>query len=231
MTNNHIPALAKYRPLWVLCMIQGLFFFTPAIAADQSGADKAAPQPGASAMDEVVFAANEKTPWRFYLGSMNNWMVPVEGPETRSYKSKVVTIRTIDNVGRADAYQAEWKGGLGQVYWQESNPRDYRKLAAAGGALSMEIRIDKKPKKKVEVKMDCGYPCAGTLNMTQIFKAVPEGQWFRMSLAVSCFEESGANLSNIVSPLVVATSGDFEMSFADVRLLTNPPPESLIPCK
>lgn len=79
--------------------------------------------------------------------------------------------------------------------------------------------------------MDCGYPCAGTLNMTQIFKAVPEGQWFRMSLAVSCFEESGANLSNIVSPLVVATSGDFEMSFADVRLLTNPPPESLIPCK
>ena len=102
--------------------------------------------------DEVVFSSAGNTSWQLYLGSSSNWMVPVHGPETTSHKSKVVTVRTIDNVATADAIQAEWKGGLGQVYWQQSDPQDYRALAEQGGALSMVIRIDKKPKKSVDLK-------------------------------------------------------------------------------
>ena len=181
-------------------------------------------------VDEIIFLDGSDSPWRLYIGSMANWMVPVEGPLTRSYKSKTVTVRVVDYEDRDDAYQAEFGGGLGQVYWQEFNPRDYRELAAKGAALSMVVRIDEKPNKKVELKMDCGYPCVGAVNTTNIFKAVPEGQWFRMSLKVGCFGEAGADLGNILSPMVVATTGTFKMSFADVRILENPPPESLIPC-
>ena len=129
-----------------------------------------------------------------------------------------------------DAVQAEWKGGLGQVYFQEFKTWDLTTLAAQGGALSMVIRIDKEPKKSVDLKMDCGYPCAGTLNMTKLFKAVPKDQWLRVSFKISCFKEAGANLSHIVAPLVLATKGSFKMSISDVRLLTDPPPESLIAC-
>jgi beta-glucosidase len=103
-------------------------------------------------------------------------------------------------------------------------------LAEKGGALSMVIRIDKKPKKTVDLKMDCGYPCAGSLDMTKLFKTVPEGQWFRISLKLSCFADAGANLGNILAPLVVATKGSFKMSFSDVRLLVNAPEESLVDC-
>ena len=180
--------------------------------------------------DEVVFSNAGNTSWQLYLGSSSNWMVPVHGPETTSHKSKVVTVRTIDNVATADAIQAEWKGGLGQVYWQQSDPQDYRALAEQGGALSMVIRIDKKPKKSVDLKMDCGYPCAGSLNMTKLFKAVPKDTWFRISLKLSCFEEAGANLGNILAPLVVATTGSFKLSISEVRLLAEPPQESLVDC-
>lgn len=180
--------------------------------------------------DEIVFSSTDGAPWQLYLGSSNNWMVPVQGSETTSFKSNIVTVRKIDNVATADAIQAEWKGGLGQVYWQETNPRDYRELAAQGGALSMVIRIDKKPKKSVDLKMDCGYPCAGTLNMTKLFKAVPPDTWFRVSLKLSCFEAAGANLGNILAPLVVATTGAFKLSISDVRLLADPLPESLVDC-
>jgi len=180
--------------------------------------------------DEVVFNSAGDTSWQLYLGSSSNWMVPVHGPETTSYKSKVVTVRRIDNVATADAIQAEWKGGLGQIYWQQSDPQDYRALAEQGGALSVVIRIDKKPKKSVDLKMDCGYPCAGSLNMTKLFKAVPLDTWFRISLKLSCFEEAGANLGNILAPLVVATKGSFKLSVSDVALLVNPPPESLVDC-
>ena len=180
--------------------------------------------------DEVIFSKSGGTPWQLYLGSSSNWMVPVQGPETTSHKSKVVTVRKIDNVATADAIQAEWKGGLGQVYWQQSDPQDYRALAEQDGALSMVIRIDRKPKKSVDLKMDCGYPCAGSLNMTKLFKAVPQDTWFRISLKLSCFEKAGANLQNILAPLVVATSGAFKLSISDVRLLAEPPKESLIDC-
>jgi beta-glucosidase len=66
--------------------------------------------------------------------------------------------------------------------------------------------------------------------MTQLFKAVPNDQWFRASFKLSCFKEAGANLTHIVAPLVIATKGSFKMSIADVRLLTNPPAESIVAC-
>jgi beta-glucosidase len=181
-------------------------------------------------VDEVIFSASGGTPWRLYLGSSNNWMVPASGPVTTSYKSKVITVNRIDNVGKADAIQVVWKNGLGQVYWQEDKPRDYRALSGQGGSLSMVIRVDKKPKKSVDFKMDCGYPCAGSLDMKKLLKSVPEKQWFRISLKLSCFEQAGANLSHIIAPLVVATTGAFKLSISDVRLLRNAPEESMIAC-
>jgi beta-glucosidase len=180
--------------------------------------------------DETIFSASGDSVWRLYLGSSSNWMVPVQGDVTTSHKSKVVTVSRIDNAAQADAIQAVWKNGLGQVYWQQDEAQDYRELTEQGGALSMVIRIDKAPKKGVDVKMDCGYPCAGSLDMTKLFKTVPKDQWFRISLKLSCFKEAGANMSNILAPLVIATSGSFRMSIADVRLMENAPKESLLDC-
>jgi beta-glucosidase len=99
-----------------------------------------------------------------------------------------------------------------------------------GFALSVVARIDQKPKKSVDLKMDCGYPCGGSLNMTRLFKAVPEGQWFRMSFNLSCFEDAGANMANIFSPLVITTKNKFQISVSEVSLLENPPAESVVAC-
>jgi beta-glucosidase len=97
-------------------------------------------------------------------------------------------------------------------------------------SLSVVARIDKRPKKSVDLKMDCGYPCGGSLNMTKLFKAVPQEQWFRMSFKLSCFKDAGANMTNIFSPLVIMTKGKFEISISEVSLLKTPPPESLVDC-
>jgi beta-glucosidase len=199
----------------------------PSASPENTSAAQSAP---AGVADEIIFNGSNGKPWRLYLGSSSNWMVPINGPVTTSRKSKVITVSWIDNVSDLDAIQAEWKGGLGQVYWQKESPEDYRELSELGAALSMVVRVDEKPKKSVQVKMDCGYPCAGTLNMSQLLKAVPVNQWFRVSLKLSCFEQSGANLANIIAPMVVATTDDFKLSISDVRITTNAPPESVVPC-
>jgi beta-glucosidase len=229
--NGFDPVVAADRKLAHLLsfFVFTLFFTGVSFAADPVETEQE--QNSQNTMQgEVVFSGSDATSWRLYLGSSSNWMVPVIGAVTTSYKSKVVTVSRIDNYTEADAIQAVWNGGLGQVYWQEDNSRDYRPLSQTGGALSMVIRIDKRPKKSVDLKMDCGYPCAGSLDMTKLFKTVPEHQWFRISIKLSCFEKAGANLGHIVAPIVVATTGPFEMSFSDVRLISDAPEESLIPC-
>ena len=236
MKNQSVP-IAMHRTLAiVLGLVLGGLLSAPVLAATESESAQeqpASPESGAqqdSPSGFVIFDGSHVAPWRMYLGSNNNWMVPIEGPETSAYKSNVVTVRRADHLKKDDAVQAEWKGGLGQVYFQEFKPWDLTMLAEQGAALSMVIRIDKPPKKSVDLKMDCGYPCAGTLNMTKLFKAIPKDQWLRVSFKVSCFKEGGANLGNIVAPMVLATKGPFTISISDVRVLMDPPPESLVAC-
>jgi beta-glucosidase len=177
----------------------------------------------------VIFNGESQPPWQLFVGSESNWAVPVWGRETTTHKSELLVVRLLSEEG-ADVLQAEWNGGLGQVYWQQAIATDFSDLVEQDYALSVVARIDEKPKKSVDLKMDCGYPCGGALNMTRLFKAVPEGQWFRMSFKLSCFEEAGANMANIFSPLVIMTTGDFTISISEASLQQNPPPESLIAC-
>jgi len=236
MNDRKYPGLTGRITAGVFCMMVNALLLAPAHATQEG--EKEAPRLAPDALtgkqeipaDIVIFDGNNVAPWRMYLGSSTNWSVPIEGPETSSYKSNIVTVRTADYEKRDDAYQLEWESGLGQVYWQVDQPWDLTDLAAQEGALSMVIRIDEAPKKSVDLKMDCGYPCAGSLNMTQLFKTVPKGQWFRVSFKINCFKAAGANLAHIVAPLVVATKGGFKMSIADVRLQVNPPPESVVAC-
>ena len=180
--------------------------------------------------DEVIFSADEVTPWHLFLGSSSNWSVPMQGLQTTTHKNEILVVDWIDNLAKRDAIQATWNGGLAQIYFQGDYTRDFSELAGKGAALSLVLRVDEAPRKTVDVKMDCGYPCAGSLNLTKLFKSVPEDQWFRVSLALSCFEKAGANLNTIYAPLVVATKGSFKLSVSDVRILQDPPAESLIPC-
>ncbi len=179
--------------------------------------------------DITVFDGSSQAPFALHLGSESNWSVPVWGKETTSHKSEAIVVRLLEEAGQ-DIVQTRWNGGLAQVYWLQPIASDMQALSDNGSALSIVARIDQKPRKSVELKMDCGYPCGGALNMTRLFKAVPEGQWFRMSFKLGCFEEAGANMANIFSPLVIMTKGDFGISISEVRILENPPPESLVDC-
>jgi beta-glucosidase len=189
----------------------------------------AIPTQAQDASDITVFDNGSKPPFTLFLGSESNWSVPVWGDETTSHKTETLVVRLLEEDGR-EIVQADWNGGQAQVYWMQSIASDMRALSDNGAALSIVARIDSKPKKSVELKMDCGYPCGGALNMTRLFKAVPEDQWFRMSFKLGCFEEAGANMVNIFAPLVILTKGDFEISIAEARILKDPPTESLVDC-
>lgn len=180
---------------------------------------------------DVVFSGGTKTPWKLYIGNPNDWMVPVRGDKASTRDKKNVTIQAIKKPSGAITRQVQWTSGTtGQMLWKTKERKDLSALQQAGGALSLVFKVDQAPSKKVSLRMDCGYPCTGSLDMTQLFSSLPNAQWVRVGISLSCFQEAGANLNKIDSPLVLVTKGNFGLTFADVRLDPAPAQESLISC-
>ncbi len=180
---------------------------------------------------DVVFSGSTHSPWKLYIGNPNDWMVPVKGEKTSTRDKRNVTIHALKSPSGAISQQVEWSSGTtGQVLWKTKQRKDLSPMQEAGGALSLVFKVDKQPSKKVSLRMDCGYPCTGSLDMTKVFRSVPADQWVRLGISLSCFKNAGAELNKVDSPLVLVTKGNFGLTFADVRLDPSPAQESLISC-
>ncbi len=180
---------------------------------------------------DVVFSGKTQAPWKLYIGNPNDWMVPVRGEKTSTRDKKNVTIHALKSPSGAISQQVEWTSGTtGQVLWKTKQRKDLSSLQEAGGALSLVFKVDKQPSKKVSLRMDCGYPCTGSLDMTKIFRSLPSEQWVRLGISLSCFKNAGAELNKVDSALVMVTTGNFGLTFADVRFEPSPAQESLISC-
>ncbi|MBY6211315.1 hypothetical protein KUV95_07100 [Microbulbifer agarilyticus] len=170
-------------------------------------------------------------PWKFYVGNPTNWHTPVRGDSTNTRSPKNVQVDFIEDAIGYNVVEAKWRSGsTGQILWQSKRKLDLEPLAAEGGSLSLVLRVDEAPSDKVTLRMDCGYPCAGSFKLGQILTAVPQKQWFHLAIPLSCFADAGTKLSKVDAPLVVITNGSMGISLADVRLVTNAPESSTISC-
>ena len=192
--------------------------------------DEKASYPPITPSESIIFAKQSLAPWQPFVGSAENWMVPHYDPQTSTVDGEKVTVSLQEDSKIGDHLKIEWRGQLGQFVWQSPEPKDYQVLSDQNGAITMALKVEQKPSKKVDLKMDCGYPCAGSMDMTKLFQSLPLNQWVRISVNLSCFDKAGADLSKISSPLVLATEGKFTVSFLDVRLITNAPKETLAKC-
>ena len=103
-------------------------------------------------------------------------------------------------------------------------------MADKNAALESTFRIDRSPDGEVKLRMDCGYPCAGEIDMTAFFKGLPEDKWIRAAIPLSCFAKSGVDLSRITSPLVLLSSDPFVITFKDLRVSPYPADDILVEC-
>ena len=94
----------------------------------------------------------------------------------------------------------------------------------------MIFKVDKHPKGKVTMRMDCGWPCRGEMNLTRIFRAIPEGRPVRLGIPLSCFEKVGVDLTRVTSPFVLVSGKPFALTISDVRITSEISEKSLIGC-
>lgn len=155
--------------------------------------------------------------WGVTLGDEGNWSLRLKSNTGESTNKQLKSAPATYKVAN-DALNLKWarKKGKGQfaLYGQ---PIDLSKVENIA-ALTMEVKVIKRPKKSVQLGMDCGYPCRGEINVHKMFRELPKDEWVTFPIPVNCFVAQGLDTSKINGSLLIATDGKFEIEIADVRI-------------
>ncbi len=180
-----------------------------------------------------IFAGKPQSPWALYLGNSASWQKPVNSSSVSTEGSANVSITTIDKVVQEDSRRITWAGKeTGQVFLKdESQLHDLTDMLAKNSTLTLDLRVDTKPTASVLARMDCGYPCEGTLAIDENLSTLTVGQWSSLSIDLQCFADAGADLSKIDTPLALVTDGELTLSFSNISIVPETAQQADIQCQ
>ena len=126
-----------------------------------------------------------------------------------------------------DGVRANWAGTQSGMFRISGRASDMRPQAGQGAALDVRYRVDRAPEHSVAVGLRCAEPLCGTrggamLDVTKILKNSAQGEWRTLSIPLSCFTAAGADLTSVVAPFAVETSGRFALTISEVSLEQKP---------
>ncbi|MGJ8680018.1 putative glycoside hydrolase [Paraglaciecola sp.] len=155
--------------------------------------------------------------WKVVLSDENNWMLPVPEKEGASAGNRLKMSRA-EYKGPDNAVALKWGRKKGKSSFSLYGTAIDLSQFAARGALTMEIKIKKKPKGAVTVGMDCGYPCRGELSIHKTLRKLPINEWTTYPIPINCFASMGLDLSKINAIFMLSTDKPFEAQVANIRL-------------
>ncbi len=130
------------------------------------------------------------------------------------------------------AIKARWNGkGEAQFFVAHASPTDYSQDLAHESALVMLLQVLEKPKKKVLLRMGCGYPCASNADITKLLKALPPKEWIRLSFDLQCFVDGGLDVTHVDTPLLITSKGKMALLISDVRIAPGMGSQATISCR
>lgn len=183
-------------------------------------------------IDQVVFGRGVRDPWQLYVGDEGDWSLAV-GPRGGQSTYGELQLSVIDRHVQEDARRADFSGTgerLSQLYFQYDEAVDMTDLESIGGVLAMELRLHTPPSAPVLLRMDCGWPCSGAVDLTPVLKTMDSGEWQTISVPVACFARRGVDLSQINTPFLIATSGALSVDIAEIAIRQSPVENSVFDC-
>jgi beta-glucosidase len=185
-----------------------------------------------NSLDQEVFKGGPRGNWQLFTGDPSDWAVEATGSRSQSSTGSVV-VESIDRVVQEDARRLTFTGAddrLSVVYMQSEYPTDLTDLDEAGGALVIDFRVVEKPTEQVNLRMDCKYPCSGSVRFTKVLLDAPIGEWTQKSIPTACFANDGVQLGQVNTAFVMATEGDITLDISEIKLTTMPVIRSIVSC-
>jgi len=183
-----------------------------------------------SAASQVVFSGSNRAPFQSFVGDSSDWSRLVEGTSTKSAFGDL-SVTTVDGVVQEDSRLVKWSGRReSQFFWHADEAISLADMSDKNGAVMVEFKVDKRPRGKVVQRMDCGWPCHGSRDVTKMFRSVPEGEWVTRGISLKCFEAKGVDLEKVTTPFLLTTDRSFALTIKDVRIVPDAPVDQIEYC-
>lgn len=183
-----------------------------AVVAAVSTATIAEPLETLSIYDEDGIVGRNK----LYLGTPTNWAFVVPDKGKGEMDVGQISIEPTDVAGEK-GIKVVWNGGIGQIYSQTKRKKDFLDYVDAKGALVFEAIVHQPPQDQVTMRVDCGYPCMGVVDMTNYYKSAPVDEKVTVKIPLSCFEQTGTSFTGVNTPWLIYTTQPFAVSLANIR--------------
>ena len=168
--------------------------------------------------DLVVFQQAEGPVHRMAIGSPPDWRMPL-GDDLNA------VVATSDGLVRSEVAQVNVQqdarkitfAGEGQFSAFSATALDYGGYLGTHAALAFDVVVDQAPAGPVHVRIDCGYPCGGSIDVTRAILALPLHTKATLRIPLQCYVDQGVDFSSIESPFAIDTDRPFTASIANIR--------------
>jgi beta-glucosidase len=186
-----------------------------------------------AASDElVIFRQVEGPVHKLSIGSPANWRMPI-GDDPNAIVTTVdgvVEARTTQVNVQQDARRIRFAGN-GQFSLDSLARKDYEGYLAARAALVFDVVVEQTPAGAVQVRVDCGFPCSGEVDVTKALAALPLNTRGAIRIPLQCLADRGVDFSAVDTPFAVQTLQAFTASFANIRwAVGDVPGATTLPC-
>jgi beta-glucosidase len=140
-------------------------------------------------------------------------------------------VTVVDGTVQEDSRLINWSGKrLSQFFWQSEDALSLSEMSDKNGAVVVKFKVNERPMGTVIQRMDCGWPCHGSLDVTKMFRDAPKGEWVTKGISLECFKALGVDLEKVTTPFLLASSEPFAVTIQDVRIMPNTPAELVEDC-
>ncbi len=180
--------------------------------------ERCGPPVPAASEDLVLFQQVVNPAYRLVIGSPADWRLPI-GDDLNAVVTTSdghVKAETAQLNGQQDARRITFTGD-GQFAVDSLKMVDLAGWQKAGATLAFDIAIDQAPAGNVHVRVDCGHPCGGQIDVTAGLRALPLRAKTTLRLPLKCFAEHGADMAAVDTPFGLDTDKAFVATIANVR--------------
>ncbi|CAA9311541.1 MAG: GH3 [uncultured Lysobacter sp.] len=207
---------AKYEPQFALGY--GLSYREPRqleALPEESGLKHGGAEPG------VYFARGKVAPgWSLHVADDGTAGVAVQRLPTGDLARNVVVSAT-DHNAQEDARRLQWRGkGRGRAWLQADNPLDLTRESMAGASLVATVKVNTKPTTPVQLTVQCGTGCEGSVDVGDLLSKAPSSAWTRIAVPLTCFARAGADLTRVSGVFDLSAEGPLDLSVSSIVLGT-----------
>ena len=188
-------------------------------AAERLSEDPRIPPHWAAAAGSLFNEGHVTAPWSIFVADGSS---EVHLTTSRQESPEGAVAVELDRGGAT----LKWSGARSGTFRISGRASDLRQRAAQGAALDIRYRIEQAPQHAVTLGLQCAEASCGTrtgamLDVTRVFKGARTGEWRHLSVPLSCFVAAGADLAAVVAPFALETSGQLELSIAQISLASD----------